>query len=236
MNDVTPEWVGLIRGFLAGFPGVHADICRLLNRNKIFLDRTRGIGTLTKADAINRGVTGPVARAAGVVRDLRKDEPYLAYPELQGSFRIACAKEGDCLARYLVRMEEMLQSARIIQAAVENIPAGPVNLNVAEKFNIPEKSSTYRSIEGLIQHFELFMWNRRFETPVNEVYGANETANGELGFYIVSDGSGKAWRARTRPPSFLHFAVFPHLMEGHQIADVPAVLGSLNIIAAELDR
>ena len=124
----------------------------------------------------------------------------------------------------------------IIKAAVENLPAGPVNIAVGEKFNIPDKSSTYRSIEGLIQHFELYMWNRRFETPVNEVYGAHETANGELGFYIVSDGTGVAWRARTRPPSFIHFALFPHLMEGHQIADVPAVLGSLNIIAAELDR
>lgn len=236
MNDVTPEWVGLIRDFLGSFPKVHADVCRLLNRNKIFLDRTRGIGALSKTEAINRSCTGPVARAAGVVRDLRKDEPYLAYAELQNTFKVACGKNGDCLDRYLVRMEEMLQSMNIIRAAVENIPGGPVNLNINEKFNIPDKASTYRSIEGLIQHFELYMWNRRFETPVNEVYGAQETANGELGFYIVSDGTGVAWRARTRPPSFIHFAIFPHLIEGHQIADVPAVLGSLNIIAAELDR
>lgn len=236
MSDVTPEWVKLIRDFTQSFPKAHADIARLLNRNKIFLDRTRGIGTLSREEAINRSVTGPLARAAGVVRDLRKDEPYLAYDELRDSFKIACAKEGDCLARYLVRMEEMLQSMNIIKAAVENLPPGPVNVNISEKFNIPDKSSTYRSIEGLIQHFELFMWNRRFETPMNEVYGANETANGELGFYVVSDGTGVAWRARTRPPSFIHFALFPHLIEGHQISDVPAVLGSLNIIAAELDR
>ncbi|CAN5629882.1 NADH dehydrogenase (quinone) subunit D [soil metagenome] len=236
MNDVTPEWVDLIRKFVVSFPKAHADIVRLLNRNKIFIDRTKGIGTLTKENAINMSVTGPVARAAGVVRDLRKDEPYLAYGELKDTFKIACAKGGDCLSRYLVRMEEMLQSFNIIKAAVENIPGGPVNIAVGEKFNIPDKSSTYRSIEGLIQHFELFMWNRRFETPINELYGANETANGELGFYVVSDGTGKAWRARTRPPSFIHFAIFPHLIEGHQISDVPAILGSLNIIAAELDR
>jgi NADH-quinone oxidoreductase subunit D len=236
MADVTDDWVQLIRVFLKSFPGVHADVCRLLNRNKIFLDRTRGIGVLTKDEAINMSVTGPVARASGVVRDLRKDEPYLAYGELNGAFKIACSKGGDCLARYLVRMEEMLQSYNIIQAAVENLPSGPVNIAADDKLGIPDKASTYRSIEGLIQHFELFMWNRRFETPVNEVYGANETANGELGFYLVTNGGGTAWRARTRPPSFIHFATFPHLMEGHQISDVPAVLGSLNIIAAELDR
>ena len=108
-----------------------------------------------------------------------------------------------------------------------------MNVSLDDKLTIPDKSATYRSIEGLIQHFELFMWNRRFETPVEEVYGANETANGELGFYLVADGGGKAFRARTRPPSFIHFAAFPHLIEGHQISDVPAVLGSLNIIAAE---
>jgi NADH-quinone oxidoreductase subunit D len=133
-------------------------------------------------------------------------------------------------------MDEMLESVKIIHAAIENLPPGPVNVALDDKLTIPDKQATYRSIEGLIQHFELFMWNRRFRTPVNEVYGAQETANGELGFYVVADGGGVAYRARTRPPSFIHFAVFPHLIEGHQISDVPAVLGSLNIIAAELDR
>lgn len=236
MADVTDEWIGLIRLFLKSFPKVHADVTRMLNRNKIFVDRTKGIGVLTKQDAINMSCSGPVARAAGVVRDLRKDEPYLAYDELKDTFQIACGRDGDCLSRYLVRMEEMIQSVNIIKAAIENLPSGPVNIDTNEKLGIPDKSSTYRSIEGLIQHFELFMWNRRFETPINEVYGANETANGELGFYLVSDGGAKAYRARTRPPSFIHFSLFPHMIEGHQISDVPAVLGSLNIIAAELDR
>jgi NADH-quinone oxidoreductase subunit D len=130
----------------------------------------------------------------------------------------------------------MTESVKILAAAVENIPAGPVNVDPEGKVSLPDKSATYRSIEVLIQHFELFMWNRRIDTPVNEVYGANETANGELGFYLVADGTAKAFRARTRPPSFIHFATFPHLIEGHQISDVPAILGSLNIIAAELDR
>ena len=234
--DVGDEWIALVRQFVRQFPKAHADITRLLNRNRIFLDRTRGIGVLTKEDAINYSCSGPVARASGVVRDLRKDEPYLAYKELNDAFKVICAREGDCYARYLVRMEEMMESLRIVEAAIENLPAGPVNVDVNEKVVIPDKSAVYRSIEGLIQHFELFMWNRRWETPVNEVYGAHETANGELGFYIVADGTGRPWRARTRPPSFIHFAVFPHLIEGHLISDVPAVLGSLNIIAAELDR
>ena len=236
MNDITDDVIEKIRIFVKSFPKAHADVARLLNRNKIFLDRTVGVGVLTKQQAINTSSSGPVARAAGVVRDLRKDEPYLAYPELQGAFKVVCAKEGDCFARYHVRMGEMLESMKIIEAAVENLPSGPVNIDVDDKITIPDKQSTYRSIEGLIQHFELFMWNRRWEPPVEEVYGAHETANGELGFYVVSDGDGTAWRARTRPPSFIHFALFPLLIEGHQISDVPAVLGSLNIIAAELDR
>ncbi len=234
--DLTDDCIALIREFVRTFPKAHADICRLLNRNRIFLDRTRGIGVLSREDAINYSCSGPVARASGVVRDLRKDEPYLAYGELSGAFQVVCAREGDCYARYLVRMEEMIESLKIVAAAVENLPAGPVNVDLDAKLTIPDKSAVYRSIEGLIQHFELFMWNRRWTTPVEEVYGANETANGELGFYVVADGTGRPWRARTRPPSFIHFAVFPHLIEGHLLSDVPAVLGSLNIIAAELDR
>jgi NADH-quinone oxidoreductase subunit D len=236
MNDITDDVVDMIRDFVKTCPKALSDVARLLNRNKIFIDRTQGVGVLSKEDAINTSCSGPIARASGVVRDLRKDEPYLAYPELQGAFKVVCAQGGDCLSRYLVRMEEMQESVKIIAAAVENIPPGPVNVATDSKVVIPDKQATYRSIEGLIQHFELFMWNRRWEPPIEEVYAATETANGELGFYVVSDGTGKAYRARTRPPSFIHFAIFPLLIEGHQISDVPAVLGSLNIIAAELDR
>jgi NADH-quinone oxidoreductase subunit D len=234
MNDVTDDFIVKVREFVRQFPKAHGDVVRLLNRNRIFLDRTRGVGVLTKEQAINRSCSGPVARASGVVRDLRKDEPYLAYKDFD--FQVVCATGGDCLARYLVRMDEMVESYKIVQQAIENLPSGPVNVGLESKVVIPEKSATYRSIEGLIQHFELFMTNRRWTTPVDEVYGATETANGELGFYVVADGSGRAYRARTRPPSYIHFALAPFLMEGHQVSDVPAVLGSLNIIAAELDR
>lgn len=234
MADVTVDWIRKVRDFVVGFPKAHSDISKLLNKNRIFMDRTQGIGVLSREDAINLSVTGPLARASGVVRDLRKDEPYLAYSELD--FQVVCAKEGDCYARYMVRMGEMLESLKIIQQAIENLPSGPVNVDIEGKAVIPDKSATYRSIEGLIQHFELIMTNRQWKVPVEEVYGANETANGELGFYIVADGTGRAYRARTRPPSFIHFAIFPYLIEGHLISDVPAILGSLNIIAAELDR
>ncbi len=233
-SDVTDDWIQKVREFVRGFPKAHGDICRLLNRNRIFVERLKGIGVLSKEEAINRSATGPIARASGVVRDLRKNEPYLAYPDFE--FKVICSQEGDCLARYLVRMEEMLESLKIISQAIENLPSGPVNVDLEGKCVIPDKTATYRSIEGLIQHFELFMTNRQWQTPINEIYGANETANGELGFYIVSDGTGRAYRARTRPPSFIHFAMFPSLIEGHTISDVVAVLGSLNIIAAELDR
>lgn len=236
LRDVEDDWIAKVRAFVRDFPKAHADVVRLLNRNRIFLERCQGIGVLTKEEAINLSATGPIARAAGVVRDLRKDEPYLAYGELAGAFQVVCASEGDSLARYLVRMEEMLQSLRIIEAALENLPAGPINVDADSKVVLPNQLSVYRSIEGLIHHFELIMTNRQWQTPVEEVYGAIESPNGELGFYVVADGSGTAYRARTRPPSFIHFQLFPYLIQGHQLADVVAILGSLNIIAAELDR
>ncbi len=234
MADVNGDYIAKVRQFVKDFPKTHGDICSLLNRNRIFIERTQNIGVLSKEEAINLGCTGPIARASGVVRDLRKDEPYLAYQDFD--FQVICAREGDCYARYLVRMEEMLESLKIIHQAIENLPPGPVNVDGDSKAVLPEQTAVYRSIEGLIQHFELVMPNRQWQPPVDEVYAAIESPNGELGFYVVSDGSGTAYRARTRPPSFIHFAVFPYLIVGHQISDVVAVLGSLNIIAAELDR
>jgi NADH-quinone oxidoreductase subunit D len=236
LADLSDDCIAKIRAFVKTFPKAHADVCRLLNRNRIFIERTQGIGVLSKEEAINLSATGPIARGSGVLRDVRKDEPYLAYDELAGAFTVVCAREGDCLARYLVRMEEMLESIKIIDAAVENLPAGAVNVDVDSKVVLPNQLAVYRSIEGLIQHFELIMTNRQWKTPVDEVYAATEAPNGELGFYVVADGSGTAYRARTRPPSYIHFQLFPYLIQGHTLSDVVAVLGSLNIIAAELDR
>jgi NADH-quinone oxidoreductase subunit D len=234
MADFTPLVIDKIRTFLKKFPATLDDMERLLNRNRIFIDRTKGVGLLSKEEATNRSATGPIARASGVTRDLRKDEPYLAYADLD--FQVCCATAGDCFARYYVRMAEMRESLRIIGQAIENIPAGPINVGIDERTTLPPKHQVYQTIEGTITHFELVMQNRGFTVPSDEAYAAIESPNGELGFYVVGDGSDVAYRARCRPPSFIHFALFPDLIRGHTLSDVVAVLGSLNIIAAELDR
>ena len=267
MYDASPKAIQMIRDFLGQIPKTLDDMERLLNRNRIFVGRMKGVGVLAKAEATGRSCTGPVARASGVTRDLRKDEPYLAYKDFD--FNVCCAEPGDCFARYLVRMAEMRESIKIIHQAIENLPEGPVNVGndspgtgpffggkthsasgaQAENMDLspsaspsvwrvtlPPKRFVFSTIEGLISHFELVMANRGFATPCEEIYCATEAPNGELGFYVVGDGSPRAYRARCRGPSFIHFAVFPHLIRGHTLSDVVAVLGSLNIIAAELDR
>jgi len=234
MHDATPEAIRLIREAIPKIRKGVDDTEKLLTRNRIFMDRTRGIGVLTKEEAINRSVTGPLARASGVTRDLRKDEPYLCYEDFD--FKVCCATEGDCYARYQVRMAEVRESLKIVEQAVENLPPGPISVDPDLRVALPHKVQTYATIEGTITHFELMMSNRGFTVPCEEVYAATEAPNGELGFYIVGDGSDRAYRARCRPPSFIHFSLFPHLIRGHMLSDVVAVLGSLNIIAGELDR
>jgi NADH-quinone oxidoreductase subunit D len=234
MYDMTPLVVEKIRTFCQNFPKTMHDMERLLDRNKIFVDRTKGVGVLTKEEAINRSCSGPIARASGVTRDLRKDDSQLPYGDF--NFQVCCATGGDCYARYLVRMHEMWESLRIVEQAIENMPGGPVNVGIDQRTAFPDKRQVYSTIEGTISHFELQMSNRGFEVPHEEVYSAIEAPNGELGFYIAGDGTEVAYRARCRPPSFIHFAVFPHLIRGHTLSDIVAVLGSLNIIAAELDR
>jgi NADH-quinone oxidoreductase subunit D len=234
MHDITPLVIEKVRAFLKEFPKTIDEMEKLVNRNRIFVDRMKGVGVLTREEAINRSATGPVARASGVTRDLRKDEPYLAYSDLD--FQVCCAKAGDCFARYYVRIAEMRESLKLVAQAVENIPAGPVNVGVDERAILPTKQQVYQTIEGTITHFELVMTNRGFTVPNDESYGAIEAPNGELGFYLAGDGSDVAYRARCRPPSYIHFSMFPQLIRGHTLSDVVAVLGSLNIIAAELDR
>lgn len=234
MFDVNNDWIDRVRKFVKEFPKTHAEVHRLLTRNRIFIDRTKGVGYLSKEDAISFSATGPVARASGVVRDLRKDEPYLLYKELD--FKVVCADGGDCYARFLVRMEEMAESIKILNQLLAKVPSGPVNVDAGTKTVLPAKPAVYRSIEGLIQHFEVIMPNRGYDVPKEEIYAATESPNGELGYYLVGQDSTCAYRARTRPPSYIHFGIFPHMIKDHMLSDVVAVLGSLNIIAAELDR
>lgn len=246
MQDLpdTEVFQRMIKNFIhKELPKALNEVEGLLNRNRIFWDRTKGIGVMTKAEAINFSLTGPLARASGVARDVRKDEPYLCYAnnwDGQGAeavkFQVPVCDDGDCYARYLVRVEEMKQSAKIIEQLIDNIPGGPMDTFADSKMVKPNKKDVYGSIEGLIQHFELIMTNRGWKPPVAEIYGANETANGELGYYIVSDGGPRPWRVKTRPPSFINYSAVAKMAEGHVLSDIVAVIGSINVVAAELDR
>lgn len=246
MADLPDEAVfkRMVKSFIREkLPPAIDDIEGLLNKNRIFRDRTEGIGVLTHDEAINWSTTGPVARASGVKRDVRKDNPYLCYKDNwdgQGApgvkFKVPVGTTGDVLARYLIRLEEMKQSIHIIEQLIDHIPGGPMNTWADAKMTKPSKAEVYGSIEGLIEHFQLVMTNRKWKAPINEVYACTESANGEHGFHIVSDGGPHPWRAKHRASSFINFALMAKLLEGHLLSDTVAVIGSLNIIAAELDR
>jgi NADH-quinone oxidoreductase subunit D len=247
LNQDLPDeatFVRMVKKFVnEDMPPAMADVEALLNKNRIFIDRTQGIGVISREDAVAWSLSGPMARSSGVRRDIRKDEPYLCFKDNwdgQNSpaidFKVPVMTTGDVYARYLCRLEEMKQSLQIIRNLIDRIPAGPVNVSPEGKDVLPPKDQVYSSIEGLIQHFELIMTNRGFESPQGEVYNCIESANGELGYYIVSAGNNIPWRVRTRPPCYINYQTFPKLIEGHMISDVVAVLGSINIIAAELDR
>ncbi|MBX3358469.1 MAG: NADH-quinone oxidoreductase subunit D [Phycisphaeraceae bacterium] len=231
-------------------PRALEDFETLVSRNRIFIDRMAGIGVLTKAEAIGWSASGPMARASGVERDLRKDMPYLCYADNwdgQGApavkFKVVVGNDpangkggGDSYARFNVRVQEIRQSMEIIRQLIDAIPGGPVDVFSDSKMVKPTKKEVYSSIEGLIQHFEMIMTNRGWKPPVAEAYGWNEGPNGEQGFYIVSDGTSRPWRAKTRPACFINYSLMQKLTEGHMLSDVVVVLGSINVIAAELDR
>jgi len=212
-------------------------------RNRIFMDRTQGVGTLTHDQAIAWSVTGPIARASGVKRDVRKDFPYLCYADNwdgQGApavkFSVPIATAGDVYSRYVVRIEEIRESIKIVEQLIDNIPQGPIDTFADAKMVKPPKSEVYGSIEGLIQHFELIMSNRGWKAPIAEGYACVESPNGELGYYIVADGGPRPWRVKVRPPVFLNYSTMALMTEGHLISDAVVILGSINVVAAELDR
>lgn len=208
-----------------------ADVAGLLEKNRIFIDRTRDIGAISAADAISYGYTGPCLRACGVAYDVRKAHPYYEYD--QYDFEIPVGTKGDTYDRMLVRFEEMRQSSRIILQAFDRLPGGPVNVADAA-ITFPPKEQVYNSIEGMMNQFKLVYEGIR--PPKGEAYGYVEGANGELGFYIVSDGSGKPYRIKVRPPCFYLFESYEQLITRGMVADAISILGSLNIIAGELDR
>jgi len=207
------------------------DVTGLLVKNRIFLDRTRGIGAISAEDAVNWGFTGPCLRAAGVPYDVRKAFPYYHYDEFD--WDVPIGENGDTYDRIMVRFEEVRQSKRIIEGVLKKMPDGPI---IIDKHDValPPKAETYGNIEGLMDHFKLIMHG--MDVPAGEVYSFTEGANGELGFYIVSKGGPKPYRVKVRPPCFAIYQAYPELIKGHMIADAVAILGGLNVIAGELDR
>lgn len=205
---------------------------RLLVTNRIFLDRLEDVGVISGADAISLGWTGPTLRASGIAYDVRKSNPYMQYGDVE--FDVPVGTKGDCFDRFLVRLEEMRQSIRIIRQCSAKMPkSGPVNVD-DPRFVLPAKEKVYTTIEGTIQHFKIIM--EGLKIPAGEVYGYTEGGNGELGFYLVSDGSGTPYRVRIRPPCFYVTSGLEKLITGQMIADVVPCFGSLNMIGGECDR
>lgn len=234
MRDLPEGFDKAVLQLLPNVVDVVDDIETLLNKNRIWHHRTKGIGVITKEDAITFGISGPQARASGIDWDIREKEPYSSYDDFD--FDVIIGLNGDVFDRYLVRMEEIRQSIKICYQALDKMPEGEVNIDADSGYILPPKDEVYNSIEGLIYHFENIMPNRGMEPPIGEAYVPTESPNGELGFYIVSDGTRTPYRVRTRPPSLINYSIFSKIIEGHMIADVVAILGSLNIIAGELDR
>jgi len=204
----------------------------MLLRNRIFLDRMQGVGILTKEHALSYGVTGPVARSTGIPYDVRKDHPYLVYDRFD--FDVPIGEDGDNWDRFMVRLEEIRQAVRIIEQAIEQMPDdGPVNVD-DPRIVYPEKDAVYTTIEATIAHFKLVMEGLR--TPKGEVYSFTEGGNGELGFHIVSDGSGTPYRVRVRPPCWFNLAAAREMLLGGMIADIIPTFGSVNMIGGECDR
>ncbi len=234
MRDLPEGFDKAVLKVLDNVDEVSKDIETLLNKNRIWQDRTKDIGVVSKDDAISYGLSGPMARASGIDWDIRVNEPYSRYDEFD--FDVAIALNGDVFDRYLVRMEEIRQSVKICRQVLDNMPEGDVMIDPDLGYSLPPKDEVYNSIEGLIYHFEITMRNRGMTPPVGEAYVPTESPNGELGFYIVSDGGRSPYRVRTRPPSLINYSIFSKLIEGHMLSDAPAILGSINIIAGELDR
>ncbi len=230
-HDLPPDFKERVAHCFEMLDKVMIDCDKLLSRNRVFIDRMSGIGILPKEDAISYGLSGPLLRASGVPYDVRKAHPYLVYDRLD--FEVPTGERGDNYDRFNVRFREITQSRRIIEQALEQIPEGPVSIT-DPKVVLPPKERVYNSIEGLMNHFKLIM--EGIKVPAGEVYQAVEGANGELGFYVVSDGSGRPYRVRVRPPCFLAMSALNKMLLGHMIADIITTFGMINMIGGECDR
>ena len=230
-NDLPDGWLVRLEEILQFHEVYIARIHGLLDRNRIFIDRTRNVACMTPEHALNWGYTGPMLRSTGLAMDLRKDKPYLAYSELD--FEVPVGIQGDNYDRYYVRMREIDESVSMIRQCVKNLPGGPVSIT-DDRVILPEKKLVYSQAESIFHHFKLIIDG--IKVPAGEVYASHEAPNGELGFYLISDGSGRPYKLHVRAPSFIHIGGVHTLLEGYQVADIIATFGSINMIGGECDR
>jgi NADH-quinone oxidoreductase subunit D len=229
--DIPDGWTEMLSAFVSTFPGVVDEIDRVVTKNGIWVGRTVGLGVMSPDEAINYGLSGPMGRASGVGFDVRKDFPYLDYETYD--FEVPVGTNGDVYDRFLVRMEELRQSTRILAQALKRLPDGPVNVD-DHRVILPPKSKATSDMESMIHHFKQVMEGPR--PPIGEAYVAVESPKGEKGYYMVSDGSSKPVRWRIRPPSFVNLSAIPRMVEGHLLSDVIAINASIDIVMGEIDR
>ncbi len=229
--DLPENFSEVIRNFISVFPSTLKEVDSLLSRNRIWIERTKGVAVISAEDAVDYGLTGPALRGSGVPYDVRKAMPYLDYENYD--FEVPVANEGDAYARYMCRLEEMNQSLKIIEQGIDNLPDGPYAADLPDVV-LPKKELTYTRMESLIRHFVLVY--EGFKPPAGEVQHVVENPKGELGYYLVSDGTGKPYRFRVRGPSFVNMQALPLMAEGRLLADVVAAIGSLDIVLGEIDR
>jgi NADH-quinone oxidoreductase subunit D len=230
-RDLPDAFFPMVRKFLEEFPPALDEIDNLLSRNRIFVDRTKDVGVITREDAIAYGLSGPNLRGSGVDHDLRKKQPYLGYE--QYDFDVPIGSAGDCYDRYLVRVEEMRQSVSILNQALAKLPSGPITVSDTKNFP-PPKTSVLTKMEELIHHFILH--TEGIQAPEGEVYFGAENPKGELGFYIQSKGGGVPYRLKIRAPSFVNLSILDKILPGHMMSDVVSILGSLDFVMGECDR
>ena len=231
VRDMTPGFTDKIKTFLNKFDVKIDEYERLLSKNRIWLRRTKNVGVISREDALSLGLSGPALRASGVDWDIRRDEPYEVYGELD--FNVPVLPEGDVYARYVVRLREMRQSSRMLRQLIEGMPEGPF-IERSAKYVMPDKDRLEGAIEAKIHHFKLVVDG--LAPPRGEVYSTIEAPKGEIGFYIVSDGGPKPYRLRIRPPSFVNLQSLLTMSKGNMLADVVAIIGSLDIVLGEIDR
>ena len=230
-NDAQPEALALIKKFIDEIDDNLSECESLLNTNRIFIERLDGVGIISKEDALSYGFTGPNLRASGVEFDLRRATPYLQYDKVD--FKIPVFSEGDSLARYFVRADEVRESAKIIKQVLQIMPQGEIKANLPKQV-LPQKVEVYSKMEELIHDFMIV--NFGINPPVGEIYHAIEGSKGELGFYLVSKGEGHPWKCKIRSPSFIHIQALPHLVKGRMVSDVVAIIGSIDPIMGEADK